>query len=163
LEHDSRLAVPMAYLTAPTLVGRDTELVAVRRRALRALRGHGASLLVEGEAGVGRSRFLDACALEGKLVGGLVLRAQTTAVHAAAYSVMRSLLLQLHAGQSDAERVALPPPPELSTQLLPGLNWAEAHSRATSMRPVPRQEVADLSQALYDYLIELARRRPLMV
>ena len=38
-------------------------------------RGDGGTLLVQGVSGSGRSRMLDACALEAKLVGAQVIRA----------------------------------------------------------------------------------------
>jgi len=67
--------ISRAYLTTPTLVGRDAALLEVRRRMLSLVRGDGGVLLVEGGAGAGRSRLLDACALEAKLLAVLVVRA----------------------------------------------------------------------------------------
>jgi hypothetical protein len=67
--------ISRAYLTTPTLVGRDRALLEVRRRMLSLVRGDGGVLLVEGGAGSGRSRLLDACALEAKLLAVLVVRA----------------------------------------------------------------------------------------
>jgi serine/threonine protein kinase len=63
------------YLSAPTLAARDRELTIFRRRLERLAQGHGGTLLVTGAPGTGRSRLLDACALEAKLSGALVLRA----------------------------------------------------------------------------------------
>ena len=165
LEHDPRLAVAGAYLSTPTLVGRQTELLAVRRRALRAQRGHGASLLAFGPSGVGRSRFLDACALEGKLAGALVLRADPAASGGAEYGVMRSLLTQVHAALSHAERTAHELPRLLSERLVPGMLWKRASARPDSLWPHPAldDDASQIAQALHDYFVGLAGQRALMI
>ena len=75
--------VSRAYLATPTLVGRERALVAVRKRLLSLARGDGGALLIEGEPGSGRSRLLDACALEAKLLGAAVLRADAATRDAA--------------------------------------------------------------------------------
>jgi hypothetical protein len=165
LEQDPGLAIANAYLSTPTLVGRQTEIVAVRRRALRARRGHGASLLVSAAAGVGRSRFLDACALEGKLAGALVLRSDPTASSTAEYGVMRSLLMQVHASLSDAEREATELPTEVHEQLVPGLVWTLPNSKPRSMQPpaVMDEDAVTLTHPLQQYFARLALLRPLMI
>ena len=70
---DAAAEITRAYLTAPTLVGRDDALVELRRRILSLVRGDGGVLAVRGEPGSGRSRLLDACALEAKLLGPAVI------------------------------------------------------------------------------------------
>jgi hypothetical protein len=72
-----RAEVSHAYLTTPTLVGRAAQLDSARAALLQLRRGHSASLVITGEEGTGRSRFLDACVLEAKLLGAVVLRADT--------------------------------------------------------------------------------------
>ena len=75
LPGDESAAVSQAYLATPLLVGRDDTLAVVRQRLARAQAGHGAALIVRGEPGMGRSRMLDAYALEAKTLGATVLRA----------------------------------------------------------------------------------------
>jgi tetratricopeptide (TPR) repeat protein len=164
LEHDPRLAVANAYLSTPTLVGRHKELLAVRRRALRALRGHGASLLVTGPSGVGRSRLLDACALEGKLAGAYVLRGAPGAAGGVEHGVVRALLLQLHALLSDAERRVFDLPSDLRDQLTPGLIWTRALSKPTSLRPEPiARDPSEIPRGVQEYFERLATQRSLMI
>ncbi len=164
LEQDDRLAVASAYLATPALVGRQQELVAVRRRMLRASRGRGASVLVTGPAGVGRSRFLDACALEGKLVGALVLRGAPGASGGVDHGVVRSLLLQLHASLSEAERHEFEPNLSLQSQLLPGFTWTRGNSRPVSLRPAPlTEDPASIPRDLHEYFARFAERRPLVI
>jgi hypothetical protein len=67
--------ISQAYLQTPTLVGRDAELQHFRTRARRATEGRGGGLWLEGAAGTGRSRLLDAWVLEAKTQGMVVARA----------------------------------------------------------------------------------------
>jgi serine/threonine protein kinase len=164
LVHEPGLSVASAYLSTPTLVGRQKELVAVRRRMLRSLRGRGASVLVAGAAGVGRTRFLDACALEGKLAGAIVLRASAGAAGGVDHGVVRSLLLQLHAALGEGERRAFEPPLSLQKQLVPGLIWTRGNSKPISLRPPgPVGDPSALIETLQDYVTRLAGRRALLV
>ncbi len=74
LEIAEELRVQRAYLSTPALVGRHDPLLRVRKQLVRAMRRRGGSMLITGAPGVGRSRFLDACVLEAKLLGGVALR-----------------------------------------------------------------------------------------
>jgi tRNA A-37 threonylcarbamoyl transferase component Bud32 len=87
--------ISRAYLTTPALVGREAALVQVRRRMLSLVRGDGGVLLVQGVAGSGRSRMLDACALEGKLLGAAVVRADVRDASNGEWGVVRALGAQL--------------------------------------------------------------------
>ena len=84
-----------AYLATPTLVGRDNELRRARKVLKRSLRGAGGALLVSGASGLGRSRFLSACALEAKLLGALVLHLDAADSYAGPFSTARELVSQL--------------------------------------------------------------------
>jgi hypothetical protein len=91
---DEHLLVSQSYLSAPSLVGREALLSRARAKTMRALRGRGGAILIQGAPGVGRSRFLDACLLEAKLLGALVLRADAADGHGD-YGVVRALCTQL--------------------------------------------------------------------
>jgi hypothetical protein len=95
LATDEQLLVPQAYLSTPTLVGRTEEVATVRKRIGGAMRRRGASVLIRGVPGAGRSRLLDACVLEAKLAGALPLRADVADVSGADYGVVRALFSQL--------------------------------------------------------------------
>ncbi|HMJ03053.1 MAG TPA: serine/threonine-protein kinase, partial [Conexibacter sp.] len=90
------IGVPHAYLNAPPLIGRDRALLTVRRRLLSLGRRDGGGLLIEGQPGSGRSRLLDACALEAKLLGAAVLRAGAGDADSS-FGVVRALVRQLSA------------------------------------------------------------------
>ena len=84
-----------AYLTTPALVGRDQALLDVRRAVLALTRGDGGALLVHGLPGSGRSRLLDACVLEAKLLGAAVVRADARAVPAGDWGLAQAICSQL--------------------------------------------------------------------
>ncbi|HMJ09924.1 MAG TPA: AAA family ATPase, partial [Polyangiaceae bacterium] len=66
--------VAQAYLVSPAFVGRSRALRRFERSLLRAARGRGAALLLEGHAGVGRSRLLSHLLREAKVKGFATLR-----------------------------------------------------------------------------------------
>jgi Protein kinase domain/AAA ATPase domain len=92
---DDETEIASAYLSAPTLVGRERELGTLRRHIVQSVRLKGSAVLVEGPAGVGRSRLLDACILDGQLMGALVLRARAVAGSAASFELIATLARQL--------------------------------------------------------------------
>jgi tetratricopeptide (TPR) repeat protein len=95
IERDEPSSVSAAYLTSPVLVGRDDALATFRRQMERALQMRGSGVLVEAEAGLGRSRLLDAFALEAKLLGATVLRGSADDEDRGNLAVARSLAEQL--------------------------------------------------------------------
>jgi tetratricopeptide (TPR) repeat protein len=63
------------YLSTPTLIGRHSTLLAIRSQMISLVRNEGGVLVLEGAAGSGRSRMIDACVFEGKLLSTTVVRA----------------------------------------------------------------------------------------
>jgi len=96
--------VAEAYLTTPTLVGRDAQLASVRGRLLAATRGSGHVIVVQGASGSGRSRFLDGCVLEAKLLGSHVLRVDAGDASQGTYGVALALCDQLFELAPEAAR-----------------------------------------------------------
>lgn len=90
LAPDEQPAIATAYLSSPTLVGREAEVLRFRQSLLRASRGRGGAVAISGPAGVGRSRLLASYRLEARLLGATVLSA--TGTHGGAYSTLRQLL-----------------------------------------------------------------------
>src|SRR5207244_648967 len=85
------LLVAQAYLSTPLLVGREADLERATAKTTRALRAHGGALLVSGDSGVGRSRFLDACVLDAKLRGATVLRVDSDDAQEGDFGALRAL------------------------------------------------------------------------
>jgi tetratricopeptide (TPR) repeat protein len=92
---DEHLLVAQAYVSTPQLVGRDAGLAVLQRRLSRAERGRGRALAVTGAAGMGRSRFLDAVALEARLKGATVVAVDATDGRQGDYGVVRAMARQL--------------------------------------------------------------------
>jgi tRNA A-37 threonylcarbamoyl transferase component Bud32 len=87
--------IARAYLATPSMVGREAELSAIRRHVLQSARGRGAALLVEGPSGIGRSRLLDACLVDGQLIGARVLRARAEPGSVTPFALIAGLAKQL--------------------------------------------------------------------
>jgi hypothetical protein len=97
--------VSRAYLSTPTLVGREQLLEELRAKLTRAMRGRGGGLIVRADAGLGRSRVLDACVLEAKTLGATVLRAVASGTQesfSVALDLTRNLLEALSIDGLDA-------------------------------------------------------------
>ena len=91
-------AVSRAYLVTPSLVGRNELLLATREKLAAATRSTG--LLIVGHAGVGRSRFLDACSLEAQSLGFTILRASGSNTRAA-FGAARDIATHLAEARPD--------------------------------------------------------------
>jgi hypothetical protein len=114
LERAEADQVSQAYLSTPTIVGRDALLAELRSQIARAVAGEGASLLLTGSAGVGCTRMLDACALEAKIAGAVVLRVNARGEAGAQFEAAQSLATQLldalpEVASAAAERLQLSP------------------------------------------------------
>lgn len=161
LERSDDMDLGQAYLTHPKLVGRDDVLSAVREQLQAGRRGRGAVSVIDGDGGIGRSRLLERCTLEGKVIGALVLRASAADGERADYGVVQALCAD-----------ALLSTPDLVLQT------ARAHAgwlgcalpELRERMPVNEPEVADVRQrrrsiqkALLDWLCDLAAARHVLI
>jgi tetratricopeptide (TPR) repeat protein/type II secretory pathway component PulM len=118
---DEQLMVRQAYLATPTLIGRDQLILRVRKLMVRAMHRRGGTLLISGLAGMGRSRVLDTCVLEGKLAGAAVLRADASDATAGSWGAVKSLAQQLIDAAPRTALQAARPYAALLENVLPGL------------------------------------------
>lgn len=151
-------AVSYAYLVTPSLVGRDALMGQVRAGlACQQVDTDGAWLL-EGPAGVGRSRLLNACTIDARTLGYLVVRGaavdERTPFAAAQALVQHLAELLAH----EVYRLA----PDLF-QKAPGWDWAAAGTP-------PLLDFADfdsageeLSAQVLALLRQVSVRRPLLI
>jgi hypothetical protein len=157
--------VARAYLTTPVLVGRDAPLANVRQRLTRALAGRGGGVIIGGAAGVGRSRMLDACALEAKALGATVLRATASGAQEP-YAVALALTQHLIEAVPSAELAARFP--ELFDQVgllgeqPPGYDRARASAKLKSAAEL-RSDPERLQRAICAFILALAKTHPLVV
>ncbi len=155
---EEQVAVSHAYLIAPTLIGRDRALVAVRKQLLSLGRGDGGVLLIEGVAGSGRSRLLDACAIEAKLLGAAVLRADAGDGAQGDFGVVRALGRQLFALMPKQAAQAA----RLSRKVLaPVLDDLPYEGSGSTSVVVPEREL--LVRELRDFVLALTRKQRLLI
>jgi tetratricopeptide (TPR) repeat protein len=153
---DEHADVAEAYLTTPMLVGREQQLASVRQHLIDATRGHGGVIVVQGASGSGRSRFLDGCVLEGKLLGSHVLRTDAGDAGQGSYGVARALCQQLFEVAPDAARRSA----QLHGAVLAHVLGAElAGCAPAAERPDRRKLLA----ALRDLLLSAARSLRLVI
>ena len=153
---EERAEVSRAYLSSPTLVGRDEIMIAIRRRMLPLARGDGGTLLIEGPAGSGRSRLLDAALLEAKLLGASVLRADSGDGARGDWGVARALCAQLcelfPKEANEAARLSV----DVLGQVIEGLRGDASESAVWPERSLLLREVRD-------FVLALSRGRRLVI
>ncbi|HKP61355.1 MAG TPA: serine/threonine-protein kinase [Polyangiales bacterium] len=149
-----------AYLATPPLVGRDAELARASRRLKRVAAGSGRSVLVEGPAGAGRSRYLDRVVLDAALLGLASVRADAEDARPGDFSVAAALARQLLELAPELARGAAQPHIAILGGLLPELSPRPATPPDDAGEHASRPQ---LSAALGAWLRTFARVRPLVI
>ena len=128
----------------------------MRQRLVAVSEGRGAVIIAEGTPGSGRSRFLNACVLEAKLLGRCVVQVDSGDSGPNGYGAARSICNQLFAfNPRAAQRAARAEASLLAHVLDPDLVGAE-----------PRDETPTRQQlvtALRDFVVAAARDQDLVV
>ena len=156
------LLVSQAYLTTPTLVGRDKKVERVRRRLQRLnSEGMGGSLLVLGSAGLGRTRLLDACVLQAKLAGITALRVDGEAGAGERLSVAIPLIQQLLEANSERAVWAAEDQWDALCHLLPPLR-KQAPERAVQALD-PKQVQQQALPVLRKWLLRFVEQQPVLL
>jgi tRNA A-37 threonylcarbamoyl transferase component Bud32 len=157
------LAASRAYLSTPSMVGRDTAIHAFRHSMRAARDGQGGGMLFESLPGLGRSRMLDACTLEAKTAGAIVVRANARAGAETAFAAAEQLAEQLLEALPEASRQAA------HAAGVADILFAEATTAASESTAQLRtltaaaDEPASLQSALVRWFLELARSHALAV
>jgi hypothetical protein len=155
IEHSEPLGVSAAYLATPMLVGRDALLRTFRRHMRQALHSSGGALCFEGAPGLGRSRLLDACVLEAKTLGALVLRADAGDGAATPFASARRLAEQLLQVLPDLARA--------NAQDTPVAAWLAAGPTGPSAAPVAAGEHAQLQAALSQWILRACEAHAFLI
>jgi hypothetical protein len=165
LARDESKDVSLAYLSTPTLVGRTKQIAELRERLAASRSAQGAALLIEGAAGVGRSRLLDACALEAKTLGMSVLRATASGARepfAIAHGLTRHLLeahpavgLSAEAAPLMAAAVSTPANDNPKSAAPPRLELKSFADPSLASEP--------LQQAITRFILSVSRAHPLLI
>ncbi|MET0386629.1 MAG: serine/threonine-protein kinase [Polyangiales bacterium] len=141
---DGAAAVVRAQIATPKLVGREDVLGQCRRRLTAAAEsGQGDVLCITGPRGSGRSRVLEACALEASLVGATLLRASCRGGSGRAFG----LLAQLLASARIQDASALDELPQALRVLLQDVGTSEAEL-AAALAGTPEPELQRFWQRL---------------
>jgi hypothetical protein len=157
-----QLLVTQAYLSNPMLVGRETQLAAVRKLAWRTLHRRGASLVIRGSSGIGRSRFLDACVLEAKLAGLLVVRLGAGDRQSKNFGVVRALASQLLRSARALAVECAEPHLGVLGRVIPEL-LEERTDIAVDPVTEPQELQRKTHGALQQWLLQICRKRSLMI
>ncbi len=159
---DAQLLVSEAYLSTPTLVGREKTLRRLRKYLDRTQRGRGGVLTIRGASGVGRTRFMNACVLEGKLMGATVLHADASEAHTGEYAIARSLARQLLETAPEEATKAAAPRAGVLGHILPEL--VDTHDAAQLQEfEEPDQLRPRLQRELRDWFFEVSQQRRLLL
>jgi hypothetical protein len=158
---DEGLLVAQSYLSTPMLVGRSQQLARAQLKIKRVQHGRASALAIVGPSGVGRSRFLDACVLEGTLLGLAVVRVDADHAQAGEFGVVRSIASELFELMPEAVMNAARPALALLGHALPELL---AHAPEVALEPgEPAHLHAALQIALRQWLLRLSADKPLLI
>ena len=149
-------AVSRAYLSTPTLVGRDAAL-ATLQDALRDSRLHRSSgVLVQAPPGGGRSRLLDACALDALTRGFRVARATATGSRAS-FAVAQRLVQHMLDTLPQAAQIAAVP------ELFSSAPQGEADAAGAQLRDLAQLQAEQVQKLLRVFLRRVSRAYPLLI
>jgi tetratricopeptide (TPR) repeat protein len=171
IERSESASVSRAYLSTPTLVGRDRVFANLRAEMKEALAGRGRSVLIEARAGLGRTRVLDQAVFEAKAAGATVLRARATSASTDGSAMAKALGEQLMqalpelaiqvAARSDAY-ATLFDMDERSAVRATDTNIASPVPRLTEV-PGDGAAAAKHTATIVGWILEVSRVRPLIV
>lgn len=170
-----KVRVSQAYLSSPTLVGRVEEVSQIRRKVFSALGGRAGAILIEGEAGVGRTRFLDACVLEAKLAGAIVARVDASDAYAGVWGGIRAIVTGLMQSLPPHVIVNLSPAFDEVRNLFPllGISTNSISSKAskenekesqTTEKGAKTQDIRSrVQRVLRNWLLDIGKRKLLLI
>lgn len=150
-------------VVSPTLIGRDEQVAALDTLITTVRAGHGATLLVSGEAGIGKSRLVSELRQRfvagGMALAGHCFEHDRTVPYAPLLDLLRAYLLKL-----TPERLADalgPLGPEL-VKLLPELAFSMPGLSASGALE-PEQEKRRLFEAIAHFFLQLGQHQPLLI
>jgi len=137
LRLDEQMLVLQSYLSTPVLVGRVEQMLLIRKQIVRTRANQGSVIVVESQSGMGKSRLLDACVLEGKLLGATVLRADASNAHSGTWGVVRAMCRQLIDTLPNEALEEAKPHLSVLGHILPSLLRKEEIEEAVSYQSLP--------------------------
>lgn len=146
-------------LRKPALVGREDELRRIEAATARALRGHGAVVVVTGEPGIGKTRLAEEACDGARRLGARVLRGQAYALEGSlAYGPLREALGSYLHGLERRRQLALTEGLAHLGRLVDGLGLPEPRTFGD-----PALEKARLFEAVARLIERLAAEAPVVL
>lgn len=162
LEPEEHEQAAESYLLSSRMVGRKREIECVDHCLERAVGGQGAEIVIEGAAGIGKTRLLNEACLEAQLRGALVLKADAQA-SAEPFGVAVSLGVGLLEACPELGRRALGEQADLLAQLSPRLRERLGDAPSTSVAQEAGERRARFQAALHQWFVAAARERLLFL
>lgn len=161
-EVTQEVAVESAFLASSTMVGRDSEMAAIKRRLSALCEGEGGVLFIESPLGGGKSRLLKESELEAQLVGltPLAVNASNSQGPFSVFQQVASQLLDLMLEPSLASARAR------AGRLIRVVPQLAEHLESIAALPLEgdaAQDRARLQEEVTQWLLEIAESQPLLL
>jgi hypothetical protein len=151
-----------SYFLSSPIVGRSTQIEWVLARIAQALEGKGGEVLIEGPAGIGKTRLANELCLAGTLKGTITLRADAESTRSR-FGVAVALGRRLLEACPELARRAAEPHADVLRKLAPEL----ADALGDTTPGVPVTDAAEhhmrLHSALREWFLAVSRERTLLV
>jgi len=146
-----------SYFLGSRLVGRDQQMERLDKRVKRAVGGSGATVIIEGNPGVGKTRLMEEAGLQAQLLGALTLRVDARA-HAGPSGVALALANSLlHTAPVEARR-AVEPHINVLAPLLPSLS-----GETTGTGVTPSVDLPVFQNAMHEWFVAMSGHQPLVI
>jgi hypothetical protein len=150
------------YLQSSRLVGRATELEFGKRTLGRVVKGTGAEVVIDGVAGIGKTRLLRELGLEAQLKGILVLKADAQATPEP-FGVSISLALELVHKNSDLARRTSEAHAGTLGHLSSELRELLGNPNLIAPSPDAAERRARMQNALHEWFLAFSRAQPILL
>jgi hypothetical protein len=158
-EHDE---AAQSYLSSGPLVGRGDEQRWLQERIARAFEGRGTELLIEGPAGIGKTRLLQELCVQAQMRGAVTLRADALA-NPRGFGVAAALAVALVDAVPELARSAAGAAAPLLAHLSRELGDKLQSTAQAVLEEDPGERRARLQTALHDWFMAVASERVLLI
>jgi hypothetical protein len=151
-----------SYLRSGQMVGRRAEQIWIEEQVARALAGHGIEVVLQGDAGIGKTRLVNELGVQAQLRGMVVLKADALATPAP-YGVAGELALQLLGACPETAKPAALAHAGVLCRLSEPLFDLLGSGDAPALPRSPAERRALLQTALHTWFLAVAAQRPLLI